>query len=141
MDYLLHRAYYLSCKVIISVLAGAYRTKRASAVQGLEKAMEKEAFVVPISWPKFKLGAVVMTRGVIELVEKHSLNPQFYIWLHENCVWSDMTEEDQESNQQALEHGLRIFSSYLLGEEFPEDKIWVITEHNRSVTTLLLPHE
>jgi hypothetical protein len=49
-----------------------------------------------------------------------------------------MVEEDQKENQNAVERGNRVFSSYKLSTG---QKIWVITEWDRSVTTLLLPNE
>jgi hypothetical protein len=49
-----------------------------------------------------------------------------------------MVEEDQEENRSSVEHGNRVFSSYKLSTG---EKLWVITEWDRSVTTLLLPDE
>lgn len=77
-------------------------------------------------------------------------NPQFSIFC-QNCLqnhktgnWGDLEEEDKESNDFALQNNERILSSY----KFPADlkienevKIWIITEYDRSVTTLLFPSE
>ncbi len=57
---------------------------------------------------------------------------------HQTGDWSEMVEEDQEENMRAVQVGTRVFSSYKMNSG---EKIWVITEHDRSVTTLLLPHE
>ena len=51
--------------------------------------------------------------------------------------WGDVCEEDRESNEEALLMQLRILSSY----NFSKDKIWIITEADRSVTTILLPSD
>ena len=51
--------------------------------------------------------------------------------------WGDVGEEDRESNEEALLMQLRILSSY----NFSKDKIWIITEADRSVTTILLPSD
>ena len=52
----------------------------------------------------------------------------------------DLCHEDKDSNVEALEHGNRIFSSYNL-DTISAAKVWIITEWDRSVTTLLLPEE
>lgn len=57
--------------------------------------------------------------------------------------WSDMDEEDQISNRQAVEQGGRVFSSYHIPMdiESEHDRIWIITEHDRSATTILYPDQ
>lgn len=77
-------------------------------------------------------------------------NPHFSIFC-QNCLqnhksgnWGDLEEEDKESNYFALENNERILSSYKFPPEINiphEVKIWIITEHDRSVTTLLFPSE
>ena len=52
--------------------------------------------------------------------------------------WGLVPEEDKQSNDWSVENGARILSSYLTGKKV---KIWLITEHDRSVTTLLRPME
>ena len=49
--------------------------------------------------------------------------------------WGDLNKADQEANKQALIEDHRIFSSY----DFGNEKVWVITEADRSITTILLP--
>ena len=56
---------------------------------------------------------------------------------HHQGDWGDVCEEDRESNEEALLMQLRILSSY----NFSKDKIWIITEADRSVTTILLPSD
>ena len=60
---------------------------------------------------------------------------------HLSGDWSELCAEDQEQNRLALDEGLRIMSVYALREDNPERKIWIITEADRSATTLLMPEE
>ncbi len=86
----------------------------------------------------FPLGQTVMTRGVAALVEEGKINPITLLLRHRVGDWGDMVEEDRQMNDLALKEGGRIFSAY----ELPNGiKIWLITEWDRSVTTLLLPEE
>jgi hypothetical protein len=50
----------------------------------------------------------------------------------------DLSDEDRKENDYSLEHGFRLLSSYRTNTG---DKLWIITESDRSVTTLLLPEE
>ena len=92
----------------------------------------------PQTGPKFPLGQVVSTPGAILLLigaEKSSLE---FIARHASGDWGDLDAHDRLVNEQALLHGGRLLSSYkVIGEE----RLWIITEHDRSVTTLLLPSD
>jgi hypothetical protein len=57
---------------------------------------------------------------------------------HASGDWGDVCEEDRVANNDALQYGDRLLSSYAISENI---KIWVITEYDRSVTTILLPSE
>ncbi len=91
---------------------------------------------------KFRLGQTVMTAGVNDKVAG---NPEFAKFVTESLArhatgdWGDMSREDKAENNLALKEGnLRIFSAY----ETPGlPKIWIITEADRSVTTILFPEE
>lgn len=52
--------------------------------------------------------------------------------------WGDLCEEDRQANERALEHGGRLVSVY---RDREDTKIYIITEHDRSVTTVLLPED
>lgn len=81
-----------------------------------------------------ELGAVVRTPGVMNL----PLDPLILALMeHQSGNWGDVCSEDWTSNDLALEHGDRILSSYSINGT----KMWIITEWDRSVTTLLLPEE
>lgn len=88
----------------------------------------------------FETGALFMTEGVRALVEKGLLNPASYLDRHCGCDWGDLCEEDLETNQHALRRGYRLFSSYETGVG-DDRRLWIITEGDRSMTTLLLPSE
>ena len=63
---------------------------------------------------------------------------------HKKCDWGDLEPEDLESNNEALETQGRLLSSYKIPKEFnitAGEKIWIITEYDRSATTILFPTE
>ena len=84
------------------------------------------------------LGQVVATPGVLELMERNGQTPIEFLQRHSHCDWGDVCHEDWNLNDQALVDGTRLLSAYHLRDG---TKIWVITEWNRSATTLLLPEE
>ena len=86
----------------------------------------------------FSLGQVVATPGALAALQDAGQHPFVFLSRHVSGDWGNLVAEDKEENQRALEHGNRIFSSYLTAKN---TKIWVITEWDRSVTTLLLPSE
>lgn len=87
----------------------------------------------------FELGQVLLTSGAVKTFEE---NPQTsaleLLKRHMAGDWGDLCKDDAELNNEAVKVGDRIMSSYLIA---PNCKIWIITEHDRSVTTLLLPSE
>lgn len=88
----------------------------------------------------FNLGKLVATRGVAYEMQQDSNFEKFVrksFSRHASGDWGDICEEDKASNDYALEHGERIFSAY----ENENTKIWIITEYDRSVTTILFPDE
>lgn len=89
---------------------------------------------------KFPLGQVVVTAGVHNVMQD---SHTFYDWVisildrHHSGDWGDMDAEDCATNESALKHGSRLMSEYKI-----EDKrVWIITEADRSVTTVLFPEE
>lgn len=84
--------------------------------------------------PRFPLGSIVATPGVLALgIDLHS-----YLHRHHCGDWGDLDSEDKESNEAALKAGERLLSCYQVGRG---KRIYIITERDRSVTTLLLPEE
>ena len=92
----------------------------------------------PEKRPLFSLGQTVATPGALEALGQSEEDPFSYIVRHVTGDWGDLPEQDIEENQRSLEQDLRIFSAYHLNTG---TKIYVITEHDRSVTTILLPEE
>lgn len=88
--------------------------------------------------PLFDLGQTVATPGAIEALQQCGVSAASLLGRHQSGDWGDLDEEDKESNNEGLQHGFRLFSSYQITATI---KIWIITEADRSVTTLLLPEE
>ena len=89
---------------------------------------------------KFSLGRVVWTRGVNDLVAVDSSFAKFVmdsLKRHANCDWGDVSDEDKRENDFSMDKGLRLLSSY----QHDDIKIWIITEADRSATTILFPEE
>ncbi|CAM5219664.1 MULTISPECIES: hypothetical protein [Alcaligenaceae] len=96
-------------------------------------------FISLVQSPRFSPGQVVMTIGVDELVQQGRLNPAAFLRRHLGGDWGDLDDSDRHQNDAALKSGEdRLFSSYQVA---PGLKLWIITEWDRSVTTLLLPDE
>lgn len=90
---------------------------------------------------KFNPGQLVMTRGVHDLLtvdEKFAVHVQLSMTRHLGGDWGELCDEDRVTNEEALIHGDRLFSAY---EKEGQPKIWIITESDRSVTTVLFPDE
>jgi len=91
---------------------------------------------------RFKLGRLLMTRGVNDRIAEDTEFSKFVLdSLRRHCRgdWGDMCPEDKQENELALREGnLRIFSAY---EHNTLPKIWIITEADRSATTILFPEE
>ncbi len=87
---------------------------------------------------RFALGAVVATPGAVEALDRVGLAPAIFLARHECGDWGDLSEDDRAENEFALGKRIRIFSAYHL-DDFT--KIWIITEADRSSTTILLPDE
>lgn len=89
--------------------------------------------------PLFPVGQTVATPGALQLMNDNGINPSTLIYRHLQGDYGDLCPEDIKANQDALRTGSRIFSSYVINDQ--NDKIWLITEADRTLTTLLLPEE
>ncbi len=93
---------------------------------------------------KFKLGRVVATPGALAALAEAEQAPLHFLQLHAGGAWGDLDKVDRAANDEAVAHEGkkdrqgRILSSYLTRSGA---KLWVVTEGDRSVTTLLLPSE
>lgn len=86
----------------------------------------------------FDLGQTVITHGAIEALEESNQLPNEFLAKHQSGDWGVIGKEDSEENEFSLRNGFRLLSAYLTAKR---EKIWVITEADRSVTTILLPSE
>ena len=87
---------------------------------------------------RFSLGQIVATPGSLEAMENAHQNPAELLRRHVSGDWGDVCQEDRETNDVALKEGLRVMSVYKLATGAT---VWIITEADRSVTTILLPDE
>jgi len=92
----------------------------------------------PTNEQLFSLGRIVATPGALEALQRIQEDPHDYILRHVRGDWSQMDPHDQEENRRSVQEGHRIFSSFALKDGA---KLWVVTEWDRSVTTLLTPIE
>jgi hypothetical protein len=83
------------------------------------------------------LGRVMATPGALKLLTEARAHPFDYLARHATGDWGELCAFDRQQNKIALREGLRIFSSY----QAPEGRVWIITEADRSVTTILRPEE
>jgi len=87
---------------------------------------------------RFPLGRVVATPGALERLTEANTDGFALLSRHHQGDWGEMTEADKRENEFSIDKELRIFSSYRIAEN---SKLWIITEADRSATTLLLPSE
>jgi hypothetical protein len=93
---------------------------------------------VPNGARLFTLGQIVCTPGALQALETTSNSASQFLVRHALGDWGDLCDEDRQANDEALADDLRILSAYKLSDG---TKIWVITECDRSATTVLLPEE
>ena len=87
---------------------------------------------------KFQLGEVVATPGALDALSESNESVAKFVRRHMLGDWGDLSQEDKQANEEALLDEARILSAYHTAKG---TKIWVITDADRSVTTLLLPEE
>lgn len=87
--------------------------------------------------PLFSLGQTVATPGALVVLNGLGISPSSLLDRHQGGDWGEMDAEDKAANDEALTYADRIFSAY----QFDTVKFWVITEADRSATTILLPEE
>lgn len=86
----------------------------------------------------FPLGQLVATPGALDALHQAHQTPWEFLSRHVNGDWGELTEEDKRENEFSVTRHLRILSAYTLSTGV---KIWLITEADRSATTILLPEE
>ena len=98
-------------------------------------AMQVKAQACPESM--FELGRVTATPGALKYLEHIEEQPMNLIRRHVTGDWGDLCADDIKANHQSILDGTRILSAYAL----QGTKLYVITEGDRSITTLLLASE
>ena len=86
----------------------------------------------------FPLGQIVATPGALEALDRAAVDGWALLHRHQSGDWGNVPQEDAEENVRSVTSGWRILSSYPIEQG---DRIWIITEADRSSTTLLLPEE
>ena len=86
----------------------------------------------------FRLGQLCATNGAIRTLTSAGADPIEYVARHLAGDWGDVDPADAAANDRALQLGEPIISAYRLEND---EKIWIITEADRSATTILLPAE
>lgn len=89
-----------------------------------------------MSHPLFQLGQLVITAGAQHLLDTQSLADALARYCKGD--WGDLCASDKRSNDEAVELGTRILAAYT---DASGHKFWIITEWDRSYTTILLPDE
>jgi hypothetical protein len=84
------------------------------------------------------LGRLLSTAGAVQAMAKAQLDPLTLLNRHRSGDWGDVGRDDWAANDQALIDRARILSAYTLADGM---RIWIITEADRSATTILLPDE
>lgn len=88
--------------------------------------------------PLFRIGQLYITPGAQAAYEEAQRSPADHLARHVTGDWGDVDPHDAAENARSVEAGYRILSAYPLTET---TRVWVITEHDRSATTILLPDE
>jgi len=86
----------------------------------------------------FRLGQLYATPGALDALKQSGQSVLGFLSRHLRGDWGEVCKEDWELNDQALVEGTRLLSAYKTSKN---DRLWVITEADRSATTLLLPDE
>ena len=83
---------------------------------------------------KFPLGEIVITRAALDTLPPEDVRRS--LARHAQGDWGELCEEDRQENELSLKEGFRLHSAYRAADG---TKFWIITEADRSVTTVLLP--
>ena len=88
---------------------------------------------------RFDSGKVVMTPGAFAALARCKETPWAYLKRHLLGDWGEVSEDDAQENEFSVNNNLRILSAYTLSDG--QTRLWIITESDRSASTLLLPEE
>lgn len=93
-------------------------------------------------WPNgktalFSLGTIVATTAVASHFSESNIDIKTYLLRHVQGDWGEVSSEDSIANDLAIKNCTRLLSAYVVAN----NRIWIITEADRSATTLLFPEE
>lgn len=86
----------------------------------------------------FPLGQLVMTTGAHDAIADADQLPYEFLARHAAGDWGELSDDDKQENELSVAEGFRILSAYRTAQDV---RLWVITEADRSLTTILLPEE
>jgi hypothetical protein len=87
---------------------------------------------------KFPLGQIVATPGALDLLRESGESPSMFLNRHVQGDWGEVCQDDKQANAQSLIDGSRLLSAYRTAKN---ERLWIITEADRSSTCLLRPDE
>ena len=87
---------------------------------------------------RFALGQTFITPGAEEAIQIAGQTEIEFLRRHMSCDFGELSEDDQHENELAINKGFRLLSNYRTGKG---QQLWIITEADRSATTVLLPSE
>ncbi|CAD6557062.1 hypothetical protein [Paraburkholderia metrosideri] len=93
---------------------------------------------IHLARPRMKSGKIFVTPAALTALQTAGVSLFVPLLRHLRCDWGDISESDRRQNELALTAGLRILSNYALPKG---GSVWIITEWDRSATTILLPDD
>lgn len=138
---------------MIALYQNAASTERKAIVKHIDSFFENASKEGKIFWLKFRLkletvneisselfslGETILTIGAKQALAESNQLPNEFLAKHQKGDWGTVGKEDGEENDFSVEKGFRILSAYKTSNG---EKIWIITEADRSSTTILLPSE
>ena len=99
--------------------------------------MQQPPTIRPAARPLFTLGQVVATPAVLDHFAEHDIDMRTCIARHVTGDFGNLDDSDKAANRKAIQFGSRVFSAY----DIAGRRVWIITEADRSATTLLFSSE
>jgi hypothetical protein len=90
---------------------------------------------------RFELGRVLGTPSALEVLDQQGVSPVDLLQRHQSGDWGEVCKADARENERSVKRGWRIMSVYEVNPRGVSRRVWIITEADRSATTLLLPSE
>ncbi len=137
---------------MLALYENADTTEREAIIKNIDSFLDVVPKDAKIFWLKFRrkfemlnepkvlfpLGEVYLTIGAREALEESNQTAIEFLARHQWGDYGDICEDDRRENELSVKENFRILSAYKTSEDV---KVWVITEADRSSTTLLLPEE